>query len=1022
MKTRKRNQWLSFLLALIMIVGLLPLSVLTARAESGGEETGATQGIAQASATGYPALTNLVEGTEILHGYGYFFYKNGKVDRRSIAIDPEDCRLNSGLRESYRSDTNLQRVVLYDNGILKYWTRIENDFLDLSGLEGRSLTLVLFDDLDLSALYAPGVDLKMILTNGAIVTFRHSTRYKNKTAYCPQNGVTGAVIDLAQSEGSLNGCGNFELLGNGKLRILTQNSPKKTSPDYAIVAKNTSVLEDTALGISCGNSYRDVNCLIQTITFTIDTTKSVNLNIANPKFNAAPWGCHMNNFKILNAEELNVSANRGVDGLRFFGSNNESDPVKMFKYYKSIGKIGSEWNISGETNSADHYVLTLNHGNDKPRIRFNLNLKEVKSGEVIRDLEAGLGYEMSAEILYMPEWMQKLKDAGRIEFYFFGRLHKPGLQEGYEDAYLYDFYVDRIGTHPVEFYWVCKSATDPDDHIFDFTGLLKDYELTNGGTLYYERLYFDVKMDEMLSGKRVLGRVKFQQAGGEFTEATSATHKISLDPDSLAKCYHDPYRGGIPSNWSYSSGSDAYTMSFRIRPRHGYEFLKAVATADDAVTLNVQNTKVTYRKLVDSDSDQSLYIDLVAKRRLTDVRGTLKNFRLGTDTFFTELVSNEPKKYTYKNTVVYDPTYGSYGVEAGQLGDDDMCYVYFDVEPGFGYYLPENASVKVILPAGYRANGIFDSAETYSTVYKGDWYDYSPITQKYRTSRLLEPNSEGKEYGTNILIQEPKAGDRPAAFAGYAKPTSLPSNMKVLSMQWRKTDNAQTPMGKYDKFKVGESYILDLRIGFEGGEEMGYVYPKNNRDFKINGKSVNAWMEYENSTDGHVWQMYDSYKIDDPNASGSVSGTVKSYNSTTDPVTVQLFKSGSSSASYNTTVKGNSVSYTISGITPGTYTMKVSKKNHVTREYTVSVTTGTKTQNAEIWLHGDVNGDGIRDMTDAVQITRKFNGKTSVFDKGDAETKAYRLKVANVYTDSSIDTTDSGQIQRLFNGKSSVLH
>ena len=1021
MKTSKRNQWLSFLLALIMIVGLLPLSVLTARAESGGEETGTTQGIAQASATGYPALTNLVEGTEILHGYGYFFYKNGKVERRSIAIDPEDCRLNSGLRESYRSDTNLQRVVLYDNGILKYWTRIENDFLDLSGLEGRSLTLVLFDDLELSALYAPGVDLKMILTNGAIVTFRHSTRYKNKTAYCPKNGITGAVIDLAQSEGSLNGCGNFELLGNGKLRILTQNSPKKTSPDYAIVAKNTSVLEDTALGISCGNSYRDVNCLIQTITFTIDTTKSVNLNIANPKFNAAPWGCHMNNFKILNAEELNVSANRGVDGLRFFGSNNESDPVKMFKYYKSIGKIGSEWNISGETNSVDHYVLTLNHGNDKPRIRYNLNLKEVKQNQTVSDLEAGLGYEMSAEILYMPQWMQKLKDAGRIKFHFFGRLCNPGVQVGYEDAYLYDFYVDRIGKHHIEFYWVCKSATDPDNDTFRYTNLLKDYELTDAGTLYYERLYFDVKMDNKVGGTRYIYNVKLQQAGGEFTEETSATHKISMHSETLAKCYHIPW-DGIPSEWEYSSIDDAYVMDFYLRARHGYEFSGSSVLSSQGIKLNVQNTKVTNKELIKGSSDRQLSISLVAKRRLTDVRGTLKNFRLGTDTFFTELVSNEPKKYTYKNTVVYDPAYGSYGVEAGQLGDGDMCYVYFDVEPGFGYYLPENASVKVILPAGYRANGIFDSAETYSTVYKGDWYDYSPITQKYRTSRLLEPNSEGKEYGTNILIKEPKAGDRPAVFAGYDKPTSLPSNMKVLSMQWRKTDNAKTPMGKYDKFEVGESYILDLRIGFEGGEEMGYVYPKNNRDFKINGKSVNAWMEYENSTDGHVWQMYDSYKVFDPNASGSVSGTVKSYNSTTDPVTVQLFKSGSSSASYNTTVKGNSVSYTISGITPGTYTMKVSKKNHVTREYTVSVTTGTKTQNAEIWLHGDVNGDGIRDMTDAVQITRKFNGKTSVFSKGDAGTKAYRLKVANVYTDSSIDTTDSGQIQRLFNGKSSVIH
>lgn len=1018
MKTRKRNQWLSFLLALIMIVGLLPLSVLTARAESGGEETGTTQGIAQASATGYPALTNLVEGTEILHGYGYFFYKNGKVDRRSIAIDPEDCRLNSGLRESYRSDTNLQRVVLYDNGILKYWTRIENDFLDLSGLEGRSLTLVLFDDLDLSALYAPGVDLKMILTNGAYVTFRHSTRYKNKTAYCPQNGVTGAVIDLAQSEGSLNGCGNFELLGNGKLGIFTKDAPKKTSPDYAIVAKNTSVLEDTTLSVTCGNSYRDVNTLIQTITFTIDTTKYVNLNITNPKFNAAPWGCHMNNFKILNTERLNVSADRGSGGLIFFGNNGESDPVKMFKYYRSIGKIGSEWNISGNTKNTGRYDLILNHGNDKPRIRFNLNLKEVKNGDIVRDLEAGLGYEMSVEILYMPEWMQKLKDAGRIKFYFFGRLHKPGLQEGYEDAYLYDFYVDRIGTHPVEFYWVCKSATDPDDHIFDFTGLLKDYELTNGGTLYYERLYFDVKMDEMLSGKRVLGRVKFQQAGGEFTEATSATHKISLDPDSLAECYHDPYRGGIPSNWSYSSGSDAYTMSFRIRPRHGYEFLKAVATADDAVTLNVQNTKVTYRKLVDSDSDQSLYIDLVAKRRLTDVRGTLKNFRYGADSSNTEIVSNEPKKYTFKNTLVYD----DYNMEASFYDEKSMYQIYFNVEPGFGYYLPENASVKVIRPAGYGNATVHDPI-TYSTLYKDDWIEESATRRKYRTERWLEPTSQLKKYGTDIRIQEPKVGDRPTVFAGYAKPTSLPQNMKVVSMQWLGPDHK--PMGTYDKFEVGKEYTLDLIIGFEGGEEEGQVYPENYREFKVNGKSTSSdsWIidDYTHE-DWHTWQFYGSYKIDDPNASGSVSGTVKSYNSTTDPVTVQLFKSGSSSASYNTTVKGNSVSYTISGITPGTYTMKVSKKNHVTREYTVSVTTGTKTQNAEIWLHGDVNGDGIRDMTDAVQITRKFNGKTSVFSKGDAGTKAYRLKVANVYTDSSIDTTDSGQIQRLFNGKSSVLH
>ena len=155
---------------------------------------------------------------------------------------------------------------------------------------------------------------------------------------------------------------------------------------------------------------------------------------------------------------------------------------------------------------------------------------------------------------------------------------------------------------------------------------------------------------------------------------------------------------------------------------------------------------------------------------------------------------------------------------------------------------------------------------------------------------------------------------------------------------------------------------------------------------------------------------------------GSVTGTVKSFGSDTDTVTVQLFKSGSSAAAYSTTVKGNSASYTLSNVALGTYTVKVTKKNHVTREYTLTVTAGTNTQNAEIWLSGDVNADGIRDMTDVVQICRRFNGKASVFDNGNAATKAYRLKVADIYIDNSIDTTDFNQILRYYTGKSSALN
>ena len=96
MKTSKRNRGLSFLLALIMLVGMLPISVLSVGAESGGENAvGAPRGAAQVSASAYPALTNLVEGTEIIYGHVYFFYKNGRVVSRSVIIDPEDCTVDN---------------------------------------------------------------------------------------------------------------------------------------------------------------------------------------------------------------------------------------------------------------------------------------------------------------------------------------------------------------------------------------------------------------------------------------------------------------------------------------------------------------------------------------------------------------------------------------------------------------------------------------------------------------------------------------------------------------------------------------------------------------------------------------------------------------------------------------------------------------------------------------------------------------------------------------------------------------
>ena len=974
MKTSKRNRWLSFLLTLVMLFGMLPLASLLPT---------------QAAAASYPKFLNkLVEGKLIYEGYRYRFYSSGRVESYTYNINPSYTDYSS-LLEFVKKEPDLVKYVAYSNGVLLYWTKSEDDFLDLSEFKGLPLSLRLFDNMTLSAIYAPGVDLTLGLYKEAYVKLRHSTRYKDKTGYCPQNGTTGAVIDLAQTEGNLGNCGTFELCGNGDLYINTRNAPKKSSPDYAIVAKSTAIREDAELGIACGNSHRQVVSLIQTTGLTVDTTKSVHFGIYNTFAVASAWSCHMNSCSFLNARDIYVRSALGSSYWKIFGDNGESDPVKVFKNYQKSGKIGEEWAMRGNTESNNQYLFTMDHKNDQPRLQFTIN-NEVLGDSTMTGLTAGLGYPISAKIRYMPRWLQKLKDAGRVEFYFFARL-RDGTGN-YEAAYLNDFYVDRTGTHTVQFYWLCLPKSDSDCANFNSESTLLNYDIVQGKTLYFTLSAHTIYMEEQVSS-RYIWNVKFQQDGGEFTEATNASHKISLTSESFAVCY--PNRTApIPSEWSYNSSDDAYYMYFWVHARHGYKFAPQVTNASGTVLLNnVQYTEVSKKEL--SSDNKTLYITLIAKRKLTEVRGTLKNFRFGVDSWFTEIVSNEPKKYTFPSTVVYDTSYSGYGVEAGQLDDGVLYYIYFDVNIGKGYYLPANAPVKVIQPEGYRANGMFDRAQTYSSVYKGAWYSDTPISQKYRTESRLEANCEGKEYWPYIEIKQPVPGDSPAGSADYSQPTSLPANMKVLSMQWLKDGK---PMGTTDKFELGKSYIIDLRIGFEGGKEMGHIYPINERDFKVNGKSMNAWLDHMDFTDGHVWHLSDSYEAVDPSTLGSITGKINSFNSASDMVTIQLFKSGYSSATYTASVSGNPASYTLPGIPFGTYTMKVSKKDHATREYKITLGAQAAIQNVQLRLKADLDANGAVNLADVRQFIAEISSGTAA--------DSYEKAVRDYNSDGKADLSD----------------
>lgn len=138
----------------------------------------------------------------------------------------------------------------------------------------------------------------------------------------------------------------------------------------------------------------------------------------------------------------------------------------------------------------------------------------------------------------------------------------------------------------------------------------------------------------------------------------------------------------------------------------------------------------------------------------------------------------------------------------------------------------------------------------------------------------------------------------------------------------------------------------------------------------------------------------------------TVKGTVKSYLSESDTVTIQLIKSGE--VAYETTVKGNNAKYSISGVASGTYTMKVSKNAHADREYTVIVANSDVIRNAKIFAIGDVNSDGDISVVDATLVQKYIVGLENLKD--------FQKKSADVNDDNEISVVDATLIQKYIVG------
>ena len=145
----------------------------------------------------------------------------------------------------------------------------------------------------------------------------------------------------------------------------------------------------------------------------------------------------------------------------------------------------------------------------------------------------------------------------------------------------------------------------------------------------------------------------------------------------------------------------------------------------------------------------------------------------------------------------------------------------------------------------------------------------------------------------------------------------------------------------------------------------------------------------------------------------TVSGTIKSYGSASEVVTVTLLQGTSviGSPQVLTGVSGSAPydqAYSFATIPAGTYTLKVEKKGHAPFTKEIIVDSSNVTEDVTIYLWGDASGDGVINIADAMLILRYTNEQITLEDKF--------VQCSDVNGDGVTNIGDAMLILRLANG------
>ena len=206
-----------------------------------------------------------------------------------------------------------------------------------------------------------------------------------------------------------------------------------------------------------------------------------------------------------------------------------------------------------------------------------------------------------------------------------------------------------------------------------------------------------------------------------------------------------------------------------------------------------------------------------------------------------------------------------------------------------------------------------------------------------------------------------------------------------------------TPDEANDRSLVGVGFVRGSDKTHEAGEFLRVTFQA-----KAAGNTAISLYEDSDGADGYRGDAESgTVTVEAAAVTGvTVSGTVKSYGSETENVTVTL--TPENGTPMTTVVTGNSAAYKFENVSAGTYTLKVEKKGHA--PWTESITVGNEavTQDVKICLLGDINADGRLTLADYGKVLQHVKKVSLLTD--------YEFACADINKDGKLTLVDYGKI------------